>query len=171
MESVSGKTFPAFVKEKIFNPLGMTNSIAYVAGLSCVPNRAYGYVNGTSGWEFSDQSVTSAVLGDGGIYCSVADLFKWDLALYTEKLISLKMLADAFTAHSSQSDFKGSGYGYGWYVGNFRDTEHIWHYGSTCGFSTRVERFPGRRLSVIVLTNRRNAEISPIVEKLVELFW
>jgi len=142
-----------------------------VAGLFSVPNRAYGYVNGTSGWELSDQNVTTAVLGDGGIYSSVADLFKWDLALYIEKLISLKMLADAFTAHSSQSDFKGSGYGYGWYVGNFRDTEHIWHYGSTCGFSTRIERFPGRRLSVIVLTNRRNAEISPIVEKLVELFW
>src|SRR5436309_14187496 len=105
VESVSGKTFPAFVKEKIFDPLCMTNSIAYVPGLSCVPNRAYGYVNGTNGWELSDQSVTSAVLGDGGIYSSVADLFKWDLALYTEKLISLKMLADAFTAHSSQSDF------------------------------------------------------------------
>ena len=110
-------------------------------------------------------------MGDGGIYSSVADLFKWDLALYTEKLISLKMLADAFTAHSSQSDFKDSGYGYGWYVGDFRDTERIWHYGGTCGFSTRVERFPGRRLSVIVLTNRRDAKISPIVEKLVELFW
>ena len=48
VENVSGKTFPAFVKEKIFDPLGMTNSIAYVAGRSCVPNRAYGYVNGTS---------------------------------------------------------------------------------------------------------------------------
>ncbi len=171
VENVSGKTFPAFVKEKIFKPLGMTNSIAYVAGLSCVPNRAYGYVNGTSGWKLSDQSVTRAVLGDGGIYSSVGDLFKWDQALYTEKLISRKMLADAFTAHSSRSDFKGSGYGYGWYVGNFRDAERIWHYGSTCGFSTRIERFPGRRLSVIVLTNRRDAEISPIVEKLVELFW
>src|SRR6266550_2476320 len=171
VENVSGKTFPVFLKEKIFDPLGMTNSIAYVAGLSSVPNRAYGYVNGTSGWELSDQSVTSAVLGDGGIYSSVADLFKWDLALCTEKLISLNMLADAFTVHSSQSDFKGSGYGYGWYVGEFRNTEHIWHYGSTCGFSTRIERFPGRRLSVIVLTNRRNAEISPIVERLIKLFW
>src|SRR5205809_4451468 len=171
VENVSGKTFPAFVKEKIFNPLGMTNSVAYVAGLSCVPNRAYGYVNGTSGWELSDQSVTSAVLGDGGIYSSVADLFKWDQALYTEKLISVKMLADRFIAYSSESDFTGSSYGYGWDVGNFRDTERIWHYGSTCGFSTRIERYPGTRLSVIVLTNRRNAEISPIVEKLVELFW
>jgi CubicO group peptidase (beta-lactamase class C family) len=171
VENVSGKTFPAFVKEKIFDPLDMTNSVAYVAGRSCVPDRAYGYASGKSGWELSDQSLTSAVLGDGGIYSSVADLFKWDQTLYTEKLISRKMLADAFTAHSSESDFDGSGYGYGWYVGNFRDAERIWHYGSTCGFSTRIERFPGRRLSVIVLTNRRDAEISPIVEKLVELFW
>src|SRR5438046_3520114 len=85
VENVSGKTFPAFVKEKIFDPLRMTNSVAYVAGLSCVSNRAYGYVNGTSGLELSDQSVTSAGLRDGGIYSSVADRFKWDLALYTEK--------------------------------------------------------------------------------------
>jgi CubicO group peptidase (beta-lactamase class C family) len=171
VENVSGQTFPVFLREKIFDSLGMTNSIAYVAGRSCVPNRAYGYVNGTSGWELSDQSVTSAVLGDGGIYSSVADLFKWDQALYTEKLISRTMLADAFNAHSSQSDFEGSGYGYGWYVGNFRGAERIWHYGSTCGFSTRIERLPGRKLSVIVLTNRRDTEIPPIVEKLIELFW
>jgi CubicO group peptidase (beta-lactamase class C family) len=171
IENVSGKTFPAFVKEKIFDPLGMTNSTAYAAGLSFVPNRAYGYANGKNGWEFGDQTVTSAVLGDGGIYSSIVDLFKWDQALYTEKLISGKMLADAFTAHSSESDFKGSGYGYGWYVGNFRGTERIWHYGSTCGFSTRIERLPGRKLSVIVLSNRRDAEISPSIEKLMKLFW
>jgi CubicO group peptidase (beta-lactamase class C family) len=171
IENVSGKTFPAFVKEKIFDPLGMTNSVAYVAGLSFVPNRAYGYANGKNGWEFSDQSVTSAVLGDGGIYSSIVDLFKWDQALYTEKLISSKMLADAFTAHSSESDFRGSGYGYGWYVGRFRDTERIWHYGSTCGFSTRVERFLEKKLSMIVLANRRDVEISSIVEEMVELFW
>ena len=171
VENVSRKTFPAFVKEKIFDPLGMTNSIAYIAGLSRVPNRAYGYVNGTRGWELSDQSVTSAVLGDGGIYSSVADLLKWDQALYTEKLVGRKMLADAFTAHSNESDFKGSGYGYGWYVGNLRGIKRIWHYGSTCGFSTKIERLPERKLSLVVLSNRRDAEISPIMEKLMELFW
>ena len=171
IENVSGKTFPVFVKETIFDPLGMTNSVVYVAGFSFVPNRAYGYANGKNGWEFSDQSVTSAVLGDGGIYSSIADLFKWDQALYTEKLISRKMLADAFTAHSSESDFRGSGYGYGWYVGKFRGTQRVWHYGSTCGFSTRVERFPEKKLSVIALANRRDVEISSIVEKMVELFW
>jgi CubicO group peptidase (beta-lactamase class C family) len=171
VENVSGRTFPAFLKERIFEPLGMTNTVAYVAGLSFVPNRAYGYASERGGWELSDQNLTSAVLGDGGIYSSIADLFKWDQALYAEKLVSRRMLSDAFAAHSSQSDFKGSGYGYGWYIGKLRDAEHIWHYGSTCGFSTRIERFPGKKLSVIVLANRRNASISPIVEKMIELFW
>jgi len=171
IENVSGKTFPAFLKQMIFDPLDMTNSVAYVEGLSSVPHRAYGYADGKNGWEFTDQSVTSAVLGDGGIYSSLADLFKWDQALFTEKLISRDLLADAFTPHSSRSDFKGSGYGFGWYIGKFRDTKRIWHYGSTCGFSTRIERFPEKQFSVIVLTNRYNAKISPIVEKLIELFW
>jgi CubicO group peptidase (beta-lactamase class C family) len=171
VENISGKTFPAFLKERIFEPVRMTKTLAYVAGLSSVPNRAYGYTRGKSGWELSDQNLTSAVLGDGGIYSSVADLFKWDQALYAEELVSRRMLADAFTAHSSQSDFKGSGYGYGWYVGRFRDMEHVWHYGSTCGFSTRIERFPGKKLSVILLANRRNAQISRIVEQLIGLFW
>lgn len=171
VENVSGKTFPAFLKKNIFEPLGMTDTVAYVAGISIVPHRAYGYAKGKNGWDFSDQSLTSAVLGDGGIYSSVTDLFKWDQALYTEKLVNRKMLADAFSVHSKKSDFDGSGYGYGWYVGRFRDTEHIWHYGSTCGFSTKIERFPGKKLSVIVLTNRRDANVSLIAEKLTELFW
>jgi CubicO group peptidase (beta-lactamase class C family) len=171
VENVSGKTFSAFLKKRIFESLGMTNTVAYVAGLSSVPHRAYGYANGKSGWKLSDQSVTSAVLGDGGIYSSVADLFKWDQALYTKELVSRRMIAEAFTAHSSQSDFKGSGYGYGWYIEKFRGAEHVWHYGSTCGFSTKIHRFPGRKLSVILLANRRNAKISPIMEKLIELFW
>ena len=171
VENVSGRTFPAFLKERIFEPLGMTNTVAYVAGLSLVANRAFGYASGRSGWELNDQNLTSAVLGDGGIYSSVADLFKWDQALYAEKLIGRRMLSDAFAAHSSQSDFKGSGYGYGWYVGKFRDADHVWHYGSTCGFSTRIERFPGKKLTLIVLANRRNAPIAPIVEKVIELFW
>src|SRR5437763_6645684 len=106
MESVSGKTFPAFVKEKIFNPLGMTNSIAYVAGLSCVPSRAYGYIIGTSGWELSDQSVTSAVLAEGGIYSWVPDFFNWTLALYPENLITLKILPTGLTVISANPALK-----------------------------------------------------------------
>ncbi|MDB6028126.1 MAG: Penicillin-binding protein 4 [Verrucomicrobiales bacterium] len=171
VESVSGKTFPAFLKENLFNPLGMTQSLAYVPGVSVVPNRSFGYGQKGDAFEFSDQSLTSAVLGDGGVYSSILDLYKWDQALYSDKLVSRKMLEDAFSIHSSKSDFKESGYGYGWYLGEHRGVKEIWHYGSTCGFSTEIKRYPDKQLTVIVLTNRRDAEIKETVMKVVDLYW
>jgi CubicO group peptidase (beta-lactamase class C family) len=171
VEVVSGQKFAAFLKENIFQPLGMTNSIAYEPGISVVPNRAYGYAKVKDGFEFADQSSTSAVLGDGGIYSSVIDMFKWDQAFYTEKLVSKKMLQQAFTIHSPSSDMEGSGYGFGWYLGEYRGAIHIWHYGSTCGFSTKIERFPEKKLTVILLTNRRDANLKEIQEKIADLYW
>ena len=171
VEVASGQTFPAFLKENIFTPLGMRNSVAYVSGLSMVPHRAYGYAKSGDKFEVSDQSLTSAVLGDGGVYSSLDDLFKWDQALYTDKLISRRLLNDAFAVHSKTSDFEGSGYGYGWYVGTNSGTSHVWHYGSTCGFRTQITRYPEKKLSIVILTNRREADLAPIVEKLRDLDW
>lgn len=170
VETVSGETFPAYLKKHIFDPLGMTNSVAYVPGVSSIPHRSFGYAKKDQGWDFSDQSVTSAVLGDGGIYSSINDMFKWDQALYTEKLISKSLLEEAFKIHSSKSDFDDSGYGYGWYICRKCQTPQVWHYGSTCGFSTKIERFPSRKLSFIILTNRREAGLDPIARKLTELY-
>ncbi len=171
VEAASGQKFATFLRENIFQPLGMTNSLAYEPGISSVPNRAFGYAKTENGFEFSDQSLTSAVLGDGGIYSSVADLFQWDQALSTEKLVSRKMLEQAFATHSTNSDSPGSGYGFGWYIGKYRDAKKIWHYGSTCGFSTRMERFPEKNLTVIILTNRRDAKISDVPQKIADLYW
>lgn len=171
VEVVSGETFPAFLKQHIFKPLGMNDSIAYLAGTSQVQNRALGYELKDGKWNLSDQSLTSAVLGDGGVYSSLADMFRWDQALYTEKIISKKTLDEAFTPRSKKSDFNESGYGYGWYIGQVRGTKSVWHYGSTCGFRTHFARYPEKQVSVIILTNRREAELTPIAEKLAEMFW
>ena len=170
VEIVSGQTFPAYLEEHIFKPLGMNNSIAYVAGISEVPNRAHGYNLENGKWTYSDQSLTSAVLGDGGIYSSVTDLFRWDQALYTEKLVSKKTLEDAFTVHSKKSDFDSSGYGYGWYIGDRDGVKNVWHYGSTCGFRTYFSRFPEKRFSIIILTNRREPALDELAGKLTALY-
>ncbi|HET6267280.1 MAG TPA: serine hydrolase domain-containing protein [Acidobacteriota bacterium] len=171
VEVASGQTFPAFLKQHIFDPLQMKQTLAYVQGVSAVPNRAMGYVKEGDQFKPSDQSLTSAVLGDGGIYTSVEDLYNWDQALYTEKLVSKKMLDQAFTSASSSTDFPDSGYGFGWYVSKYRDTNYLWHYGSTCGFSTHIDRFPEKKFTVIVLTNRRDAEISDIARKIADLYF
>jgi CubicO group peptidase (beta-lactamase class C family) len=170
VQAVSGNTFPEFLKQNIFLPLQMNDTLAYEAGTSVIPNRAFGYAKEHESFVPSDQSLTSSVLGDGGIYSSLQDLYKWDQALYTEKLISKNLMQRAFSAVSSTSDMKGSGYGFGWYVTKYHDTDLVWHYGSTCGFSTHIDRFLQHNFTVIILTNRRDAEISEISRKIADLY-
>jgi CubicO group peptidase (beta-lactamase class C family) len=166
VEIISQQPFAEFLRTRIFLPLGMRGTVAYEAGRSEVRHRAVGYSKNGAMFEDTDQSLTSAVLGDGGIYSSILDMFRWDQALYTEKLVSRSMLQQAFTAHSTTSDMPGNGYGFGWYVGQRNGEKHIWHYGSTCGFSTSFHRFPERQRSIIILANRSHAGLEAIVQKI-----
>jgi CubicO group peptidase (beta-lactamase class C family) len=159
VEARSGKTFARFLQENIFRPLKMTHTLAYEPGLSVVPNRAYGYSPGASGFKRTDQSLTSSVLGDGGVYSSVADLYQWDQALYTDTLVSRKMLKLAFTP-GPVTEHPDTGYGFGWFVGQYRGLRELWHSGNSLGFTTRIARFPEKRFTVIILANRSEAPIA-----------
>ena len=88
VEKVSGKSFGQFLQERIFIPLKMQNTLAYEKGKNEVPHRAYGHSKKDGRWQETDQSATSAVLGDGGIYSSLDDLAKWDRALRQHTLLS-----------------------------------------------------------------------------------
>jgi CubicO group peptidase (beta-lactamase class C family) len=160
VERVSGMSFARFLNDNIFRPLGMEATLAYENGISTVTHRAYGYSPRDSthplGFERTDQSSTSATLGDGGVYSSVEDLFKWDQALYTDRLVALKTLNEAFTPNVLP-DGKSTGYGFGWYIDEYRGLRRIRHGGTTVGFKTEILRFPERRFSVIILTNRGDA--------------
>ncbi len=170
VENMSGRRFADFVRDSIFVPLGMVGSIAYERGGPPVPCRAYGYrVLGDSGFVFRDQSPTSAVLGDGGIYSSVRDLFLWDQALYTERLVSRSTLEGTLTP-GVLSDGTSTSYGHGWRLDTYRGRRRMHHTGSTCGFSTVIQRYPDERFTVIVLTNRNEPSLLPIADRLTDLF-
>lgn len=153
VEVRSGQTFARFLKENIFEPLKMTNTLAYEQGLSAVPNRAFGHSQASNVWVRTDQSLTSSVLGDGGIYSSLSDLLRWDQALYKSKLVSERVLRTAFFPHV-KSDRPGLSYGYGWFIGEYRGLKEISHNGSTIGFRNRIARFPEKHFTVIILSNR-----------------
>ncbi|HMH00110.1 MAG TPA: serine hydrolase domain-containing protein, partial [Terriglobales bacterium] len=97
VEKVSGKAFGQFLQERIFGPLKMQNTIAYERGKNEVPHRAYGHSRKEAGWQETDQSSTSAVLGDGGIYSSLDDLTRWDEALRHHRLLSEAEMRPALT--------------------------------------------------------------------------
>ncbi|MSU58446.1 MAG: class A beta-lactamase-related serine hydrolase [Pedosphaera sp.] len=168
VEVRSGQTFARFLKENIFEPLKMTNTQAYEQGLSVVPNRAFGHSLASNVWVRTDQSLTSSVLGDGGIYSSLSDLFKWDQSLYKSKLVSERVLRAAFTPHS-KSDRAGLSYGYGWFIGEYRGLKEISHNGSTIGFRNRIARFPEKHFTVIILSNRAGGEWNEFPHRIADI--
>ena len=111
----SGHDFASFLRVRIFLPLGMANTVAHEDGVSMIAHRAYGYSATAAGWTRTDQSLTSAVLGDGGIYSSIDDLAKWDAALYDDRLLSDDSRRLAFQA-ATPTDDPDIAYGFGWRI-------------------------------------------------------
>ncbi|NJO13252.1 MAG: beta-lactamase family protein, partial [Gammaproteobacteria bacterium] len=153
VERASGKTFAAFLRERIFQPLKMTGTVAHEEGISHVAHRAFGYSEEHGRWIRTDQSQTSAVLGTAGVYASLDDLAKWDAALYDERLLKAHSLRLAFAAATATDD-PAIAYGMGWRISG----ETLWHSGETQGFRNVIVRFPARRLTVVMLTNRNDPE-------------
>jgi CubicO group peptidase (beta-lactamase class C family) len=165
VERASGQRFSGFLREHIFAPLGMQNTVAHEEGVSSVAHRAFGYSETQGAWSRTDQSVTSAVLGDGGIYSSVDDLAKWDAALYDDRLLNAKSRQLAFTP-ATHTDDPNVDYACGWRVTG----ETVWHSGETIGFRNVIVRYPQRRLTVVVLTNRNDPEPYATALAIAQLF-
>jgi CubicO group peptidase (beta-lactamase class C family) len=153
VERASGRDYPAFLRERIFQPLGMENTLAYVRGGPDISHRAYGYTAADGVWTRTDQSPTSAVLGDGGIYSSIDDLAKWDAALYDDRLLADELRRMAF-APATPTDDPQVDYGFGWRITG----DSLWHSGETIGFRNVIVRYPQQRLTVVLLSNRNDPE-------------
>ncbi len=156
VERASGMSLPLYLEQRIFQPLHMDHTLLYEHGKGPeVANRAYGYSEENGRWTRTDQSVTSATRGDGGIYSSIDDLAKWDAALYDDRLLSAASRQLAFSPHVQVTGepYEAS-YGYGWRITG--DT--VWHSGESIGFRNVIVRWPKQRLTVILLSNRNDPE-------------
>ncbi|HUD66084.1 MAG TPA: serine hydrolase domain-containing protein [Candidatus Sulfotelmatobacter sp.] len=161
---VSGKPFGQFLHERIFAPLKMNHTLAYRRGQNQVAHRAYGHTKVGKQWVETDQSATSATLGDGGIYSSLEDLAKWDAALSRHTLLSAAEMRPALTpveipgGSPEEPDGKPAKYGFGWFLNPHQGHARMWHYGETIGFRTSIQRFVDDQLTVIVLSNRSDVD-------------
>jgi CubicO group peptidase (beta-lactamase class C family) len=161
----SEQDFASFLRERIFQPLRMQNSVAFEAGISVIAHRAFGYSAGQQSWTRTDQSLTSGTLGDGGIYSSIDDLAKWDAALYDNRLLRPASLRLAFQP-ASRTDDPAVQYGFGWRISG----ETRWHSGETMGFRSVILRDLEHRFTVIVLTNRSDPSPYPTALEIVKVF-
>ena len=170
VERASGERFADFLRRRIFGPSGMSGTVALEEGRSVVPHRAYGYtVDSAGAVRRTDQSNTSATLGDGGIYSSAADLAKWDHALERHTLVSAEAQRLAWTPATLDGGQKTS-YGFGWFVTNDRGVTRLIHHGESRGFTNAIVRYPERRLTVVVLTNRTGGAPWELAQRIAELY-
>ncbi|MEZ5047752.1 MAG: serine hydrolase domain-containing protein [Chitinophagaceae bacterium] len=156
VENVTGMKFSYFMKKFIFNPLGMhcTFAIDPSKETACTRSFCYNY-----SWTLQPDMHLDGVLGDKGIYSSVRDLYKWDQALYTNKLIKYSTLQEAFKPYSFEKPGVKN-YGLGWRMFNYDDgTKIVYHNGWWHGNNTCFYRFIQDNFTIIVLGNRFNKNI------------
>jgi len=163
IEQISGKSYASFLQKNIFAPLGMTHT-GYDSYNRLIKHRAGGYElrgNSIINASYIDMSIPFAA---GALYSTTEDLLRWDQALYTEKLVSRKILAEIFTP------FKNI-YGYGWVITKQFDRQRIGHDGKINGFSSSIIRFPSDQVTAIVLSNNQNAPSGEIASNLAAIVF
>ncbi len=166
VERVSGEDLAAFMHQRIFKPLGMDHTLMYEhRDDQHIAHRAWGYSFLDGRWKRTDQSLTSATRGDGGIYSSIDDLAKWDAAWYDNRLLDADSRRAAMRVHTPTDD-PDVGYGYGWRITG----DSLWHSGESQGFRNVIVRWPKRHLTVIILTNRNDPKPYPLALAVGELF-
>ena len=140
VEHASGRTFDAFLRAAIFDPLDMKSTRPDPGPRE--PDETKGY---------------------GGLVSTVDDLFKWDQALATERLVRTKTFTEALVpAKVAEGD---STYGFGWNVAQRDDDTYMWHTGNAEGQRAFIGRRLGDRIAIIILTrgDSRRVEIADAV--------
>ncbi len=155
VEKVSGQSFEEFVRKEIFEPLEMTHSFFY-SEMRKFKNQktATGYLSPKkeAGFIYLD-----GITGDKGIFTTVDDMLKWDMALYSDKIVKKEFSQKAFQPQTRTRRYNIF-YGYGWKMYYLEDsTQVLFHSGWWQGYQSVIMRIPKDTTTVIILKNKKTA--------------
>lgn len=170
VEKVSGRTFPEFMEENIFRPLGMDSTYVYSKAADgkdrdLQRRRASSYDCGWEEYHEIDYTPYNYIYGDGNVNTTVRDMVKWDRAIHMiykpedypgqTPLVSEKVIREAFQIKLTTTKHKNIKYSFGWYWGRARGKPLMWHSGGWVGFRTFIMRFftTSPRFTVIICSN------------------
>ncbi len=158
----SDMPFATFMHKRIFGPLQMTHTFMYSEDLITMTGKvATGH---TGGRQKRTSDYLDTVLGDKGIFSTVEDLYKWDQALYTQKLVTHQTLEEAFTG-THQKAKKDEDYGFGWRIKPVENGDTVvYHGGLWHGYTTYLLRNPKDHSALIVLSNWPNGSLKHLEE-------
>ncbi len=154
IERASKKSLKDFVADYITTPLGMKDTYVYTDLMPSVPqNHVYGFSEVDGKKKLNDLTNMDGVAGDGNLYSSAEDLFKWDQGLYTEKLVKRSTLQQAFAPVRLDNDSTYP-YGFGWFIE--KENEIYLHTGGWAGFGNIICRDVKNKRTLIILSSGDN---------------
>ncbi|MDB5206993.1 MAG: beta-lactamase family protein [Flavisolibacter sp.] len=165
VEQVSGLSFPEYMKQAIFEPLGMKNT--FVIGLSEQADHMQSFQHNNALWslDFSD-----GPYGDKNIYSTPRDLLLWDRAMTEGRVLNEKTLEATYTAYSNEKPGIHN-YGLGWRMLLYPSGKKvIYHNGHWHGFNSAFARLPDEEATIIIISNRHNNGVYNTAKKLYEVF-
>lgn len=166
VENVTGMTLEDYLQKNIFAPLNMTNT-----GICYGKNNQYHDATPYSGYlevvPVDDDLTLTQAYGAGSMYSTVEDLYRWDQALKTEKLVKKATLDKIFKEHIAFSETDG--YGYGWMISNTENGKEIYHNGNTLGFTSNIARYMDKGISIIILTNNGYCNVMDLTNSLANI--
>ncbi len=169
IKKVTGKTYEETLKENILDPLNMKNT-GYDHHNTILPKRAVGYEKGFDGFINAPYLDMSLPYAAGALYSTVEDLYLWDQALYTEKLLSKKYKEIMFTPFLSN-------YAYGWGVrkialeGSKDSLTTVAHGGGINGFNTLITRLIDDKHLIVLLNNTGGTNLNEMRQGITNILY
>lgn len=155
IEQVSGLSYAEYLKNNIFDPIGLTNTY-YDTPTKIIPNRANGYEKADTSYSNADFISMSTFYSAGALMSNTEDLNKWNNALYNGKILKKETIEKAHQSFKL-SDGKKSEYGYGWFIRNIDESKTIEHGGNIFGFRAEQIFLPNENIFVAGLFNCRQS--------------
>jgi hypothetical protein len=169
IEKASGQTLKTFAYENIFEPLGMKNTLFYDDNTDLIKNRVFSYEKTNTG--FKNLIFRFDLVGSGGVYSNIEDLYLWDQNFFRNKLGNGdQSIIQKMQKEGSLNNEESSGYAYALSIGEYNGLKTVSHGGGLAGYRTQLLRFPDQNFSIILLANRSDAYVTGLCYKIADIF-
>lgn len=169
IEKASGKSLKEYAQNNIFKPLGMQNSHFHDDYFHIIRDRAFSYFYDEN--RFNNLIMRFDLVGSGGLYTSVEDLYLWDQNFYQNELgNSTQKLIENMHQEGILNNGESAGYAFALVNGEYRGLKTVSHGGALAGYRAQLMRFPDQNFSVVILSNLASFRPTYMAQNVAEVF-